>query len=146
MEKNIGRLMSILHRQSQIYFNFVLKDFNITSAEYPLLMYLYKNESATQEEMSNYLNIDKSAIARALKSLEEKEYVLRCKDHEDKRFNKVNLTEKSKNIKDQVRKKVWGWNEILTESIDSDTLDILYHALENMVENIENKNLKKEME
>lgn len=63
---SIGRLIAILHRQSQIYINCTLKKFNITSAEYSFLLYLYKKNGATQDEMSTYMYIDKSATNRAI--------------------------------------------------------------------------------
>ncbi|MGB4439178.1 MAG: MarR family transcriptional regulator [Sedimentibacter sp.] len=146
MIKNVGRLISILHRQSQIYINCALKEFNITSAEYAFLLHLYRQDGATQDELTSYLYIDKSAAARAVKSLEQKGFVTRSKDDEDKRFNRVYLTPKATSIKDEVRQRVWHWSDIITEDMDEKDKDTVYEALENMVAKIECKNLKKEME
>lgn len=120
MKRNIGQLMSILHRQSQVYFNYSLKEFNITSAEYSFLMYLYRKEGATQDELSSYLCIDKAATARAIKSLEEKGYVIKDKDDEDRRCNRIYLTDKAKHHKDEIRQRVWRWSDFLKEGIDKD--------------------------
>ncbi|KUO77708.1 MAG: hypothetical protein APF77_13280 [Clostridia bacterium BRH_c25] len=146
MEKSIGRLLSILHRQSQIYINYSLKDFDITSAEYAFLMYLYRKDMATQDELSSYLYIDKSATARAIKSLEEKGYIIREKDHTDKRFNRVYLSDKAKIHKDEIRQRVWRWSEFLTEGIDAESIDEVLSVLENMVGKVERTDLKKTME
>ncbi|WP_061859019.1 MULTISPECIES: MarR family winged helix-turn-helix transcriptional regulator [Clostridium] len=146
MKRNLGRLMSILHRQSQIYINYSLKKFNISSAEYSFLMYLYRNNGATQDELSSYLYIDKAATARAIKSLEEKGYVIKSKDNLDKRYNRVYLTNKAIAYKDKIREAVWGWNKLLTKDIDPQDLDLIVSSLEKMVSTVENTDIKKELE
>ncbi|WP_415875180.1 MarR family winged helix-turn-helix transcriptional regulator [Clostridium sp.] len=146
MKRNLGCLMSILHRQSQIYINCSLKKFNISSAEYAFLMYLYKNNGATQDELSSYLYIDKSATARAIKSLEEKGYVIKNKDDLDKRYNRVYLTNKAITYKDKIREAVWGWNKLLTKDIDPAALDLILSSLEKMVNIVESTDIKKELE
>lgn len=146
MKKSIGRLISILHRQSQIYINNSLKEFNITSAEYSFLLSLYRKEGVTQDELSCYLHIDKSATTRAIRSLEEKGLVTRNKDDIDKRFNRVYLTEKAINFKDKVRERIFHWSEFLAEDLDEETYDMVYNVLEKMVDKVEGTDFKKLME
>ncbi|KAJ50162.1 DNA-binding MarR family transcriptional regulator [Clostridium tetanomorphum] len=146
MKKAMGRFISILYRQSQVYFNYILKEFDITSAEYSLLLYLYKKDGITQEDLSTYLYIDKSAITRAIKSLEQKGYVKRQKDDMDKRFNRVYLLDKAKLFKNEIRKRVWSWNELLTEGLDEETVDMVLLVLEKMVNKVACIDFKKEME
>lgn len=139
-------MVSILHRHSQIYMNCALKDFQITSAEYAFLLHLYKNDGITQDELSSYLYIDKSATARAIKSLETKGYVVKDKDHLDKRFNRIYLTEKAKSCKDEIRQRVWHWSEFLTEDMPEQTREQVLSALEEMAAKVERTNLKKRLE
>ncbi|MTI55827.1 MAG: MarR family transcriptional regulator [Geosporobacter ferrireducens] len=146
LEKSIGRFVSILYRQSQIYFNYILKEFDITSAEYSLLLYLYRKDGITQDDLSVYLYIDKSAIARAVKSLEQKGYVIRDKDDADKRFNRVYLSDKAKLFKDEIRERVWTWSEFLTEDLDGETVEMVLSVLEKMVNKVACTNFKKGME
>lgn len=146
MKNSIGRLISILHRQSQIYINCVLKEYGITSAEYAFLLYLYKKDGITQDDLSTYLYIDKSATARAIKSLEEKGYIIRSKDSIDKRCNRVYLTEKAKAHEDEIKKRILKWSQFLTEDMDEETINMTFTLLEGMVEKVERTKLKKEME
>lgn len=146
MKNSIGRLISILHRQSQIYINCVLKEYAITSAEYAFLLYLYRKDGLTQDDLSTYLYIDKSATARAIKSLEEKGYIIRNKDSVDKRCNRVYLSEKAKSHEDEIKRRVLRWSEFLTEDMDEETIDMTFTILEGMVEKVERTKLKKEME
>jgi len=109
-------------------------------------MYLYRNNGATQDELSSYLYIDKAATARAIKSLEEKGYVIKSKDNLDKRYNRVYLTNKAIAYKDKIREAVWGWNKLLTKDIDPQDLDLIVSSLEKMVSTVENTDIKKELE
>jgi len=146
LKRSFGRLMSILHRQKQVYINYSLKEFCITSAEYSFLLYLYGKDGATQDELSSYLYIDKSATARAIKSLEQKGYVIKDKDNADKRFNRIYLTGKAKDCKDEIWQRIRSWGEFLTEGMDEETIGIILTALENMVDKVERTSLKKTME
>ena len=85
MQNNPGRLLSILYRKAQVYWTQSLKEYHITSAEYPILLRLYAREGVTQEEIVAELEMDKSAIARALQSLIDKGFVEKQKDEQDRR-------------------------------------------------------------
>ncbi len=50
--------------------------------------------AATQEALSNRIFVDRSNAGRALKTLEQKGYIERCKDDGDKRTNLVQITAK----------------------------------------------------
>ncbi|NTW71549.1 MAG: MarR family transcriptional regulator [Eubacteriaceae bacterium] len=146
MKKPIGRLVSILHRQSQIYINCALKEFNVTSAECSFLMALYRKDGVSQEELSSYLYIDKSATNRAIKSLVEKGYVLKTRDKVDKRFTHICLTEKAKEIKKEIIAKVHSWSDFLMEGLDEGASTRVYDILEGMVDKVEHTDLKKKLE
>lgn len=146
MKKRLGRLISILHRQSQIYFNWVLKDFGITSAEYPILLYLYRDDGANQDKISSYLYIDKSATARAVKSLEQKNYILKLKDTVDKRSNRIYLTDKAKENKDEIRRRIRCWSEFLMEDMDEKTAALMLTKLEEMTNKVERTDIKRALE
>lgn len=143
MYKSIGRLISILHRQAQVYHNNELNVLDLSSAEYPFLMYLYRKDGASQDEMSCFLVIDKAAAARSIKSLEEKGFVERRKNSQDMRFNHVFLTDKAKEVETQVRETVWNWSRLLTESMSDQDVESLIETLEGMVLRVEQHQGKK---
>lgn len=138
--------MSILHRQSQIYINNALKDLNVTSAEYSFILYLYGHDGSTQEEMSEFLFIDKSAATRAISSLENKGFLYRKRHEEDKRYNRVYLSEHALQLEDEIRKRVRSWSDLISDGLDENTVDTVLNALEEMLKNVERKNIIKEME
>lgn len=115
--------ISVLYRQFQIYINNNTKDLQISASEYIFLMEMYKNDNMSQEQLSKNLIIDKSATARAIKSLEEKEYIIRKKDDNDKRTNRIKLTKKGIEIKDRLSNLLEEWNNEITSDIDKNLLN-----------------------
>ena len=124
--------ISVLYRQFQIYINNNTKDLQISASEYIFLMEMYKNDNMSQEQLSKNLIIDKSATARAIKSLEEKEYIIRKKDDNDKRTNRIKLTKKGIEIKDRLSNLLEEWNNEITSDIDKNLLNTVIDTINKM--------------
>lgn len=139
-------MISILHRQAQVYHNTMLKELDISSAEYPFLLYLYQKDGANQDELSTYLYIDKAATARSINSMEEKGLVQRRKTSKDLRFNHIFLTDKAKAIETEVRERVWAWSQLLTEGMSEEEVESLMETLDSMVNKVENHQGRKKLE
>lgn len=132
--KSIGRLISILNRQAQMYLNNALKDLDIGSSEHVFLISLLKEDGITQEELSARLYIDKAATARALKSLEEKGYVRREADTQDKRAKQVFITPKASSRGTEIHQALMGWTAHLTEGLDETSVNVAIDVLEKMAD------------
>lgn len=141
IQYNIGRLISILHRQAQIFHNQQLKELNITSSEFPFLLYLNTSDGVTQETLVQYYGMDKGAVTRTIQSLEDKELVYRAKNKEDMRCNHIYLTPKAKLIMPDLRSRVDRWSAYLKEDLDENEINLLIKILVKMVDKVErNKN------
>lgn len=143
--KSIGRLISILHRQAQMYLNNALKDMDIGSSEHVFLITLLKEGCMTQEELSASIMIDKAATARAVKSLEDKGYVTREADLEDKRAKKVSCTAKAVASRDEIQEALRKWTEFLMSDLDANTAEIVTASLEQMSEKARGTDFKELM-
>ena len=134
--------ISVLYRQFQIYINNTTKDLQISASEYIFLMEMYKNDNMSQEQLSKNLIIDKSATARAIKSLEEKEYIIRKKDDNDKRTNRIKLTKKGIEIKDRLSNLLEEWNNEITSDIDKNLLNTVIDTINKLsIKAIEKNNI-----
>ena len=134
--------ISVLYRQFQIYINNNTKDLQISASEYIFLMEMYKNDNMSQEQLSKNLIKDKSATARAIKSLEEKEYIIRKKDDNDKRTNRIKLTKKGIEIKDRLSNLLEEWNNEITSDIDKNLLNTVIDTINKMsIKAIEKNNI-----
>lgn len=136
MNKSIGRLINLLARKSQMYLGRVLSQYNLTVAEQPFFMALQNHEGITQEELTAIVCVDKAATARAVRSLEEKGYLIRIHDNKDKRQKRVYSTQKAKEIGKEVRAELIKYNTLLTQGIKEEDLDRLYDFLLQMEENM----------
>ncbi|MBQ9933694.1 MAG: MarR family transcriptional regulator, partial [Ruminiclostridium sp.] len=96
-----------------------------------------KNEGYTQEELTAHVGVDKAATARAVRSLEEKGYVTRIQDPQDKRQNRVYPTESAKEIAPMVRKELYKINLALTKSFTEEESQQIYDLLARMEETFE---------
>lgn len=101
MYENIGKYVSEIYRHNMIVINKEFADLNIGAGQYIFLINLYRNEGIRQEEISENVKIDKGTTARAIKKLEEEGYVYRKVDEKDKRANRIFLTKKAINIKEE---------------------------------------------
>lgn len=83
-------------RAGRQYINSELAPLNLSAAESELLFLLLTgSDKLQQEQLAEQLDIGKAAVSRALSSLEEKGYVVRKRQPEDRRAYSVTLTEKA---------------------------------------------------
>jgi DNA-binding MarR family transcriptional regulator len=143
MEKRIGRLISVLYRKSQMFIGQALKSSDVTSAEYPILIALYRKNGITQEELSAYLYLDKSAVARVIQALVTKGFVTKNKDENDQRCNRIYLTEKGYGIQPQIEKALNDWNAILMMGFGKEKEERIYEQLLHMVANVKEEFIDK---
>lgn len=136
MERTIARMITLLGRKSQICIGNELRKYNITAAEQPLFMALQRHPGVTQEALTAIVCVDKAATARTVKSMEEKGYLTRMQDPQDRRQNRIYPTDAAKQIAHAVRDTLHHFNDLLTQGIDAQSLDIVSAALLKMEENL----------
>lgn len=90
---------------------------------------------AAQEALSNRLSVDRSNAGRALQRLERDGYILRRKDHADKRANSVEITAKGRKAVVEIaklrKKMAQGFFGELTEDEAGTVVELLKKALTN---------------
>lgn len=137
MREYPGRLISMLYRKNQVFWAQYLKDYDITSAEYPILIALNRCDGITQEEIASRQNLDKSAVTRIIKSLLEKGFIERKKDHQDLRCNRVYLTEKGHAAWEPIKAGMEEWNRMISNHLSVEEIQQVVRILSQMTDNIE---------
>ena len=97
----IGKLIIMIARGQTTYLNHKLNDLGINSTQLHLLFEISNQNDLNQERISTRCNIDKGAVARSIRKLEEKGLVLRKIDDENRRQNKVSLTDEGQKTLDK---------------------------------------------
>lgn len=110
LSKYISSLYNVMHYK--LYKD--LDKYNLIGGLHHYLIFIYFNEGLTQEAISKALYRDKGTTARAIKKLEEFNYIVRYQDIEDKRAYKVYATENAKKIMSELLNIIDGWNDVVT--------------------------------
>ncbi|MBR4447953.1 MarR family winged helix-turn-helix transcriptional regulator [Methanobrevibacter sp.] len=97
----IAKLITIIARGQTTYLNHELKDLDINSTQLHLLFEISNRNDLNQEMISSGCSIDKGAVARSVKKLEEKGLVSRKVDEDNRRQNKISLTQKGRKTLDE---------------------------------------------
>ena len=93
---SIGKLITIIAKGHNIYLNHNLKDFDINATQLHLLYEISNQNNINQENIAFRCNINKGSVARSIKKLEEKGLIAREIDSQNRRQNKVSITEKGR--------------------------------------------------
>lgn len=137
---NPGRLIAVLHRRSNAFWAGRLQGSGLSVAEHPLMFMLYQGDGLTQEEISQHLSVDKSAVTRALQSLEAKGMVERRKDKNDRRCNRIFLTDRAETLRGLVESSRVSWNETLQKGMSQEERETFIRLLDKAAENVKEWN------
>lgn len=129
-------MVTLLARKSQAHIGSALEKYDLSAAEQPFFMALQHHEGITQEQLTAIVCVDKAATARAVRSLEEKGYLVRRQDETDRRQNRIYPTEAAKRLGPMVKKELLRFNDQLTRGIRPEELDIISSCLQTMEENL----------
>ena len=134
--KHIAKYISQLYRKGSSYINKEISKYGIGSGQFMFLLELYKKDGKNQEEIAEDLKMDKGTTARALKKLEEQGFLTRLRDERDKRSNKIYLSDKAKNIREDIFNILDDWNKQITRSLAKEEVKMLEDLLEKVCDNI----------
>jgi len=127
---SLSRYASMINKLSSHYMVNKLKEYKINYTQFIILMILYNNEANTQEELRQIIFVDKAAIARAIKDLENKGYIKRILYMEDKRSKKILITRKGNEIKNVVISSAIEWDNYLIKNLSENEKNKLNSQLE----------------
>lgn len=102
-------------------------------ADLPLMVLeLARSEGASQEQLAATLRADKAAVARSLQRLEREGYIRREDNADDKRANRVFLTEAARERVPEIRSAIAEWNERIFQDFSAQERETLLRCLRKM--------------
>lgn len=117
---SISKLITMIARGNTIYLNHHLEDLGINASQLYLLFEISHQKNVNQEKIASRCNINKGAVARSIKKLEEMNLVKREIDDENRRQNKVSLTPKGEKTLNDSADLLDKWED---EVFSNDTID-----------------------
>lgn len=131
--QSVGRLISIINRNSEMYINRNLQQFGIGASQMHFLMLLYQRDGVTQYDLAKKLHVNKATATRAIQKLEQLGYITRHSSKTDRRENLVYITKKAQDIREQIIDILGNWTDILTEDMSASEKTTLLSLLNQSV-------------
>ncbi|SCJ93255.1 Multidrug resistance operon repressor [uncultured Clostridium sp.] len=133
--EGIGRYIGYFHRLGATHLTKEYEKYGIGVGQYQFLILLYLKDGISHDELTEKAAIDKANTTRAIKKLESEGYVRLEINDCDKRKFKIYLTDKALEIKDELLKISFDWEQRLLEPLSSDELDSLFFLLRKIARN-----------
>ena len=105
---------------------------DLAACHHALVLTICRVPGWSQEELARDLCLNKSTVARTLNQLEERGYVMRTADKDDKRRLLVYPTEKMLAVYPTVRRVTTEWNDMLEKDISAEELAVFHSVLQRM--------------
>ena len=94
----VGKLLYMIGKGYSVYVNRNLEEFGINTTQLHLLFEIAHESNINQEMIATRCNINKRAVARSIRKLEEKGLVKREIDENNRRQNRLSLTKDGEDI------------------------------------------------
>lgn len=142
----LGRLVGMISRAHYNYLNSSFKDLNINPTQFSFMVEIKCKKNINQHELSTNCSIDKGAVARALRKLEEQELIEREVDENNRRQNMLSLTEKGYETLNQAKTILDNWEREVYKDITPEEKEITHDVLKRIsLKSFQmNQNLKNE--
>jgi DNA-binding MarR family transcriptional regulator len=131
----LGLLMSMIHRTRMMYLNDRMKNMDISAGQFPFIIVLSHEEGITQDELAAHFHIDKGTVARALRKLEDKEYLFRKVDSLNRRRYLIYLTEKGRNAVPKIINIDQEWENLMCSKFSENEHNNLLNNLRKLAVN-----------
>lgn len=131
---NAGRWFSILYRRSQLFIVEACQKLNLTFSEYTLLMHIFNDEGAKQDEVASSLYLDKAVVTRTVNLLQEKGFIYREQDTQDRRVKHLYLTEYGRQQYNFLHGVLDGWIEYLVKGMSNEDIQRLFGDFDRLVD------------
>ena len=126
-------LVSLLYRKQTTYINDKLKDVNLSSGLYPLLIKSYKNKGISQEELAEALHVNESTVTRNLDKLQKKGLITRTPE---KRKKIINVTPEGGRIAQNIMDIDDKWDEHVKKSLTDNEYENFRNTLIKICEDL----------
>lgn len=128
----LGKWIAMLHRCRKSYVNRRLSSYGLSGVHFMLLLALSSHDGVSQEAMAARLKMEKTAIAKSVKKLEQSGYIARERSEADGRAYRVFLTPEGLALIPLIRRTVREWEDEVTVGMppeDRRALDRALHAM-----------------
>jgi DNA-binding MarR family transcriptional regulator len=125
----------IIYREYVQFINELLKESQLTFADSIFLCNIAVNSGCSQEDISLNLHIDRAAVARSIKKMEECGFVLVSRDKNDSRKKILELSDNGKKLYEMVNSANEERLSTLLKGCSQKNAEIFFSVLETCAKN-----------
>jgi MarR family transcriptional regulator for hemolysin len=104
LDHNIGFLVNDISRLMSTEYNKIMKPLGLTRAQWRVVVHLHREDGLTQSQLAELLGAGKVSVGGLIDRLEHSGWIERRDDPQDRRSNRVFLTEKGRAIEKEMEK------------------------------------------
>ncbi len=116
--------------------NFKENNFAITTEQWKILLYLWREDGQTQNSLAETSGKDEPGVSRIINTMEKHDLVRRIRHPHDRRTNLIYLTETGRDLKEGLMSMGRKTNAQTTEGIDPEDIAICVRVLDKVIENL----------
>lgn len=135
----ISKYASIMYRCGQIFYDDALAPYHIGCGQQFFLLRINCTPGISQYELAVEGYYDKGTTARAVKKLEELEYIYRCIDEKDHRITRLYVSEKGKPLINIIEQMLQEWRDALMQGFQEDEKEMAITLMKRLGENATKK-------
>ena len=125
MDVPIYPAMSLIVKGHNTFFDEKLKGTGVSAAELPYIVRIYAdNNKLTQRDLCNLFFVSEPVVARTLKNLEKKGFIIRNKDPKNRTRKLLSLTDSGIEISKRMFDINDEWEKLLFDNFTSDEIEI----------------------
>ena len=110
---------------------------NITPEQYLVMDILWEKSSISQQNIADLIQKDKNSVTKIIDSLEKKNLVIRVVDKNDRRINKIELTEEGSALEKITTEVAINFMNDVVKNIDTKDLDTFVNVMRQIKNNLE---------
>jgi DNA-binding MarR family transcriptional regulator len=134
--------LSIIVRHSKVFCDRRLQDLGVGFPEQVILMFLSAKKGVNQDAIAQHFMLDKGAIAKTVKKLEEKGLIERHQNPENKRENLIAIAPPGQVILVEMEKALAEWNQVFFEGLNDEEIRQYEHVTDIIAANVARLNEK----
>lgn len=100
IDTTLFRRIGLITRKATTDMNQLASHYQLDNNLYLYLIRICENEGLSQTDLVDLIQVDKTTLSRAIKKLEKENYILKKTNPENKKFNQLFPTKKTKDLYD----------------------------------------------
>lgn len=137
LDHHIGFLVNDISRLITTEYNRIMKPLGLTRAQWRVIVYLHREDGLIQSELARLLDVGKVSMGGLLDRLEQSGWVERRADTKDRRYNRIFLTTKGREIEAEMIRTGRKLTSQTFKNIDEDERALLVDLLISVKDNLQ---------